>query len=78
MGFIRGKKEVKISDILDFVIPYLREEDFIIKKEYKVRASVSNVMGKWPQTFGNAFFTDSKYLLPDIFDMLKVNVQQFL
>ena len=66
---IKEKKQARISAILDKIIPHLREEDFIFKKEYKIVKSVQTAFGKWPQTYGNAFFTDSKYLVDDIFDM---------
>jgi hypothetical protein len=74
LGFLKGKEEAKMQDVLAFVLPYLREEDFILKKKYKVRAGISSVYGKWPQTFGNAFFIDSQFLLQDVYDMTRDNI----
>ena len=75
---IRDKDEVKVSDVLDYILPYVREEDFILKKNYKIKTQVHSVFGKWPQTYGNAYFIDSKFLLQDGYDMFKNNVQKYL
>jgi hypothetical protein len=34
--------------------------------------------GKWPSTYGNAFFTDSSFLLHDIVDMIQNNMIKYL
>jgi len=78
LEYLRGKDEVRVSDLLDFVIPHMVESDFILKKNYTVRKSIGSIFGKWPQTYGNAFFTDSKFLLQDVIRMLRVNVQVYL
>ena len=40
--------EIKVSEILDIIIPHLVEDDFIFEKEYKIVESVSAPFGKWP------------------------------
>ena len=78
LEYLRGKDQVPLAQILDFIIPHVIEDDFILRKDYKVRKSVSTVYGKWPQTYGNAFYTDSKYLLQDVLKMIKHNIQRYL
>lgn len=77
-NFIRNKQEVRVIDVLDFILPYMKEEDFILKKKYKIRDTISSVFGKWPQTYGNAFYVDSKYLLQDLIQMTNAKVKQYL
>lgn len=62
--------EVRVADILNLIIPHLREDDFVLKKKYKIVKSVTSTYGKWPITYGNAFFLDSRYLVDDIVDMI--------
>ena len=59
-------------------IPFMKQEDFMLKREYKIVKSVSTVFGKWPQTYGNAFFTDSKWLLTDFYEMLQSNLGVYM
>ena len=75
---IKENKQARSSAILDQIIPHLHRDDFIFKKEYKIVRSVETAYGKWPQTYGNAFFTDSKYLLDDITYMLQGNILNYL
>jgi ABC-type antimicrobial peptide transport system permease subunit len=56
----------------------LQEDDFILKKDYKIVKSVTAPYGKWPMTYGNAFFTDSRYLVDDIVDMIHKNIDNVL
>ena len=37
-----------IADVLDMLIPHLVEEDFVLKKNYKIVAATSAPFGKWP------------------------------
>lgn len=71
---LRSQDRVPISTLLDQAIPFMKEEDFVLKREYKIVKSVSTVFGKWPQTYGNAFFTDSKWLLSDFYEMMQSNM----
>lgn len=48
LKFIRGKDQVPLVEILDYIIPHIREEDFILRKNYTMVASVPQVFGKWP------------------------------
>jgi len=45
-----------------------------LKKDYKIIKSVTATYGKWPMTYGNAFFTDSRYLIDDIIEMIQSNI----
>ena len=75
LKFIRNKEKVKVSEVLDLIIPFINEQDFILKKSYKVKESIDSNYGKWPNTYGNAYFLDSKFLLQDVMDMFKSNTQ---
>lgn len=78
LGFVKHKQQVKVADVLDFILPFVRHDDFILKKKYKIKQQVSTVNGKWPQTYGNAYFLDSRFLLKDLADMAMAKVQAFL
>lgn len=64
--------------MLNLVIPHLREDDFVLKKKYKIVKAVKDIYGKWPMTYGNAFFTDSRFLLDDLVDLLHKNIKNVL
>jgi hypothetical protein len=32
---------------------------------------VPHALGKWPETIGNSFFCESKWLVPDLLDMIR-------
>ena len=67
-----------MSRLLDLIIPHLVEEDFVFKKNYKIRNTVDASYGKWPQTYGNSFFTDSRWLTADFVDMAFKNINTIL
>jgi len=46
--YLRDKEVVKVSKLLDFVIPHMVESDFILRKNYTVRQSIDSIYGKWP------------------------------
>lgn len=48
LGLMKDKEEVELAKILDFVLPYMKEEDFVLKKNYTVKRAVSTIYGKWP------------------------------
>ena len=56
----------------------MKEGDFILKKKYKIVSSAKTVFGKWPQTYGNAYFTDSKFLVQDLLGAVKDNSINYL
>jgi len=56
--------------LIEIIIPCLSEELFTLKKNYKVAVSVDHANGKWPEALGNSFFIDSKWLVPDLYDMV--------
>jgi len=64
----------RVSDLLEVICPFIREQDFIISKNYVIKKEVSNSFGKWPSVFGNAFYIDSNYLLKDLILMIKQNL----
>jgi hypothetical protein len=45
---IESKQEVPLSIILDLVIPYIKESDFVLKKRYVIKDAVRTAFGKWP------------------------------
>ena len=75
---LKDKGEIKVSEILDKMIPFMKESDFILKKKYKIVSSARTAFGKWPQTYGNAYFTDSKFLVQDLLEAFKDNSIKYL
>ena len=74
LEMLERSSQSKVSDILDLVIPFLDESDFVLTKNFKVKQSTDISYGKWPQTLGNAFFIDSRFILPSLIDMITNNV----
>lgn len=56
----------------------MRHEDFVLKKNYTIVKRIEHSFGKWPSTYGNSFFLDSKFLLYDILELVKTNIINFL
>ena len=75
---MRGKGQIKIAEILDQLIPFVKESDFMLKKRYTIVGSAKTAFGKWPQTYGNAYFTDSKFLVQDLFQAFRDNAINYL
>ena len=78
INLLRSSTVKRLGRLVEQMLPYLQEDDFIFRKKYTIKKSVSMVYGKWPQTYGNTFFTDSKYLLQDLLDMAEVKAIQIL
>ena len=74
LEMLERSSQSKVSDILDMVIPFLDESDFVLTKNFTVKQSTDISYGKWPQTLGNAFFIDSRFILPSLIDMITNNV----
>ena len=70
---VRNSDKLLIADVIDLIAPHLEEEDFVLKRRYKIKQSTDASYGKWPQTLGNAFFIDSRYLASDLVDMIGTN-----
>jgi hypothetical protein len=51
--------EVPVSGLIEVVIPYIGEELFTLKRNYRIVVAVDQPNGKWPELIGNSFFTDS-------------------
>lgn len=75
---IEGKREVKIADIIEVILRSMKHEDFILKRNYTIVKRIDHSFGKWPSTYGNSFFVDSKFLLYDILEMSKTNIMNYL
>jgi hypothetical protein len=75
---IEGKREVKLADVLEVILRNMKHDDFILKRNYTISKRIDHSYGKWPSTYGNSFFVDSRYLLFDILEMAKINVINFL
>jgi hypothetical protein len=55
--------QFRLLRILEIVLPCLSEDLLTIKKNYTIVASSDYAYGKWPDTLGNSFFTDSNWLI---------------
>ena len=67
---------VLVADLIETVVPCTTHKLFVLKKDYKVVEGVQRTYGKWPDSFGNAFFIDQNYLLRDFADMVKEKVYE--
>ena len=45
---MQGMQEVPLVVVIDLIIPYIKESDFVLKKRYTIRDSVQTAFGKWP------------------------------
>jgi ABC-type antimicrobial peptide transport system permease subunit len=67
-----------LSEFIENLIPCLTEELFILRKNYTVKQEMEHTFGKWPDFLGNSYFIESKWLVPDLIDMFKEKLDQFL
>ena len=63
--------EILASSIIEIFAPCLSEDLLTLKKNYTITKVVPHALGKWPETIGNSFFCESKWLVPDLLDMIK-------
>ena len=56
--FVTANEYVLVADLIETVLPCTTPELFILKKDYRVVEGVQHTYGKWPDSFGNAFFID--------------------
>ena len=57
-------EHVAVFKVLDEVSKYVRKEDFILEKEYRVKTEFEDSAGKWSNVFKDAIFIDSKKFVP--------------
>jgi hypothetical protein len=60
---MKSKKPIRVADIITDYVQIFNQEDFILKKRYRVTKSLTSTFGKWPSIYGNAVFFDSKYMV---------------
>ena len=70
--------EILASAIIEIFAPCLSEDLLTLKKTYIITKAVPHAMGKWPETIGNSFFCESKWLVPDLLDMIKDRVSEVI
>ena len=70
VDYVTKDENIKISGLIEKLIPCTTPETFILNKHYKVVAAPQTSQGKWPDSFGNGFFIDSNYVLTDLVNML--------
>ena len=68
---------VPAHEILEVVLKNIKEQDFILRKNYTIVKSIQQSYGKWPSTYGNTMLLDANYLLEDLADMVKRNTEVF-
>jgi hypothetical protein len=67
-----------LSEFIETLIPCLKEELFVISKNYTVAQEMDWTYGKWPDFLGNSYFIDSQWLYLDIIDMLLDKIEAFV
>jgi len=55
---------------METLIPCLKEELFVISKNYTIAQEMDWTYGKWPDFLGNSYFIESQWLYLDIIDMI--------
>lgn len=74
---VQGKEKVSMADVLEVILANIKEEDFILKKNYTIVKGVSQTYGKWPSIYGNALLLDSNYVLEDLASMFRGNLMEY-
>ena len=69
---------VRLARLIEIILPCTSPEIFTMKKSYKVVETVEDNRGKWPNSLGNGWFTDSRYLIEDLIDMIVESVPEQL
>lgn len=70
-------EEVKDYELIEIVLRNIKEQDFMLKKNYTIIKGVHSPYGKWPSVFGNVLLIDSNYFLEDLAGMVKHNFEVF-
>ena len=65
---------MKASDLIEVAIPCTTQDTFKLHKKFKLLKGVDNVYGKWPETLGNGFFIEKKFMADYIIDMVKEKI----
>lgn len=68
---------VPAHEIIEVFLQNIKEEDFILRKNYTIVKGVQQSYGKWPSTYGNTMLIDSNFLLEDLAEMIKRNTEIF-
>jgi hypothetical protein len=62
MDFLDINEIVKASELIEIVVPCISPETFKLQKKFKLVKGVEGVYGKWPETLGNGFFIDKRFI----------------
>lgn len=61
---------MRLDGLIEAILPCTTPEIFTLKKTYTIVEAVSDTYGKWPNQLGNGWFTESKFLVDDLIDMI--------
>ena len=70
LKYIASDDSVRISGLIEAVLPCTTPEIFTLRKNYTVVEGVEDNRGKWPNSLGNGWFTDSNFIVDDLVDMI--------
>jgi len=60
---------VRLAGLIEAVLPCSTPEILTLRKNYTIVEGVEENKGKWPNSLGNGWFTDSRYIVDDLIDM---------
>ena len=76
VDYASSDEYVRLAGLIEVILPCTSADVFTVRKSYTVVESVDDTHGKWPSSLGNGWFTDSKYLVEDLIDMIVASVNR--
>ena len=70
VDYVSSDEYVGLAGLIEVILPCTTPDIFTMKKSYTVVEAIDDTKGKWPSSLGNGWFTDSKYLVDDLIDMI--------
>lgn len=70
LNYVASDDSVRLSGLIEAVLPCTTPEIFTLRKNYTIVEGVDDNRGKWPNSLGNGWFTDSNFIVDDLIDMI--------
>jgi hypothetical protein len=62
------------SGLIEKAIACIDADSFKLHKKFKVVKAVDTVYGKWPETMGNGFFIDKRFIFDYVVTMIEEHI----
>ena len=76
VDYASSDEYVRLAGLIEVILPCTTPEIFTMRKTYTVVETVDDNRGKWPNSLGNGWFTDSRYIIEDLIDMIVESAPQ--